>query len=205
MAPGMVGVADQGDAVEMGQRLGKFMGSFMREMKTTPERSESDDAASRYPQRDSRRYYNAPESGRDYGPDNHRRNGTDGNGQRNTEYRFLPLYDPWGADRRGGDGWETSARSPYPEAVPYGWASGPYMGAGDYDWMRTRGYYGAGLAPWEAYDRGPDPRGERRWRDPSYYDPDFDPRYSEPAQGAPAPAWSSPWSGGGRRGGGPWW
>lgn len=211
MAPGMVGVGDQGDAVEMGQRLGKFMGSFMREMKNPNEGVASDERSTRNSQREYRNYRDRDDP-RDFESDP-RRNRNEGEAQRrNSEsLRFVPLYDPWGAEDRGNPlldydswgGYNGSSRygsyersGPYERSEPYR-DVGPYGWAADQNWNSGRGYYGAGLAPWERQELGPNPRSERRWRDPSYYDPDFNPKVSDPTDGAygPLPWQATPRSG----------
>ncbi|MBF0628066.1 MAG: hypothetical protein HQL91_07580 [Magnetococcales bacterium] len=203
LSPGMMGVADQGDATEMGQRMGKFMGSFMREMKNAPERGDANEgwraeSRGREPVESRRGNWRDDEETR-----------RSGRGEQPREVlRYVPLYDPWGADRGAPymeqELWGGSpyyGRTPYPgrgawnEPGPYGWAA-------DQNWERGRGYYGAGLAPWETHEPPPDPRTERRWLDPSYYDrpdPRVDPAWEEPPGQRPY----GPWSGGGRRGS--WW
>ncbi|MBF0180140.1 MAG: hypothetical protein HQM03_08960 [Magnetococcales bacterium] len=215
MAPGMMGVADQGDAVEMGQRLGKFMGSFMREMKNTPEGVE------RAPRAPEREYHSYPESRRDVDPrDRERDYDRRGEATRVVPQYVTPPYDPWGAGRGttpllDNDPWGSgsgsysnrSYSSPYygPGGTlsgPSGWGDSAPSQWAEQEWRRSRGYYGAGLAPWEYHDQGPDPRAERRWRDPSYYDRDYDPRDREATDGAYGHP--SPWSGGYDRGS-RWW
>lgn len=229
MTPGLMGASDQGDAVEMGQRLGKFMGSFMREMKTSPERMESDDKSMRQTYREPRHSRDTMDDNRDNwrdyesdAPDRSRRgranardefrDGREGrqelNSSRPPQY-LLPTYDPWGAVDRGNplldyDSWGgPEGRSYNRPGSNYGGYRNPYNGgygpenAADYNWNRGRKYYGAGLAPWESYDSGSDPYAERRWRDPSYYDPEYTPRYTDPGDGGYGPNWQpSPWSSG---------
>ncbi len=217
MAPGMVGVGDQGDAVEMGQRLGKFMGSFMREMKTTPERMDANEQQS---SRNTRQSYRSSPERNEYSQDDEqnfnyesKRNRNESNTQsrNNSTPQYLPLYDPWGVEDRGNplldhDTWGSRYDRPY---SPYGPSSerrsdgyvdgyrstGPYGRAADFNWDRGRNYYGAGLAPWENSEPMYNSRDERRWHDPSYYEPDYNPRYWDHREGPYGPPRNpSPWS-----------
>ncbi|MBF0341788.1 MAG: hypothetical protein HQL95_12635 [Magnetococcales bacterium] len=203
VTPGMTGMADQGDATEMGQRMGKFMGSFMRELKSPNDRADSGEAwrgepRVREPSNDSRRGFWREDE------EQARRS--------NREVtRYVPLYDPWGADRGGWDlenlGSGSSYGRPYPPGYGHGWnESAPYGWGSDPNWDRARNYYGAGLAPWENFTPPPDPREERRWRDPSYYDKP-DTRYVNPPpmeDSQYGPRSTAPWSNwNGRRGS--WW
>ncbi|MBF0271650.1 MAG: hypothetical protein HQL98_06285 [Magnetococcales bacterium] len=200
LSPGMVGIADQGDATVMGERMGKFMGSFMREMKNAPDRTDANEnwrGDSRgSPSVDAQR--------------NRDRDNSNARGEPREVLRYVPLYDPWGADR-GNPYLETEMwggpygthRYPAPssnwnEPGPYGWAA-------DQNWYRGRGYYGAGLAPWESHEPPQDPNAERRWHDPSYYDrQDPAAAYGPPPPEDPsAPRAYAPWSNGSRRGN--WW
>lgn len=200
--PGVMGATDQGDATEMGQRMGKFMGSFMREMKPPQEQTGEGwrgEPRMREPV-DGRRSH-------EYDPAARR-------GEPREMYRYMPLYDPWGVAERG---------SPYPEWELWG-GNSPYHGrshppgygnpwndpgslgwAATGDWDRGRGYYGAGLPPWDTHEPPLDPRAERRWHDPSYYErPRLGPGYRLPEdEPQAAPRSYRPWSDGYRRGS--WW
>ncbi|MBF0190496.1 MAG: hypothetical protein HQL99_05020 [Magnetococcales bacterium] len=198
LSPGMMGIADQGDATVMGERMGKFMGSFMREMKNAPDRVDTNEGwrggqpaeALRQPDRDNR-------SGRGEEP--------------REVLRYVPLYDPWGADRGNPylepGVWGGPYGSPHYQGRSPGWNEpGPYGWAADQNWNRGRGYYGAGLDPWESQEPPPDPYTERRWHDPSYYN-----RQEPPAGYGPhtwedphAPRAYAPWSNNGTRRGN-WW
>ncbi|MBF0296223.1 MAG: hypothetical protein HQL96_13625 [Magnetococcales bacterium] len=214
MSPGIMGVADQGDAVEMGQRLGKFMGSFMREMKNSPEGVE------RAPRGAEREIHPYPENRRDADPRDRDYDRRGGEAARVVPQYVMPPYDPWGAARGtaplmdndpawGGSGYSNRHQysSPYYGQGGYwpgptGWGDSAPSVSAEQEWRRSRGYYGAGLAPWEYQEPGLDPRAERRWRDPSYYDPDYDPRDRDATDGAYGHP--SPWSGRNDRGN-RWW
>ena len=152
----------------MGQRFGKFMGSFMREMgapgmpKGVPSASATgrvgrEPVPPREPMRE--RAYQAPLRDRE-----HRRYEREGDfrrersrGRQDSPY-YAPSYDPWGA---------------------YSWGRRPFRdddwgGVGSWaerDWARGRDYYGAGIAPWEnrrwGYGGGP---GRSRWGDGGHGD-----------------------------------
>ncbi|MBF0437883.1 MAG: hypothetical protein HQL93_02055, partial [Magnetococcales bacterium] len=177
MSPGMMGIADQGDSVEMGQRFGKFMGSFMREMKNPSERTDSDESNRRDNYRSTREPTN---SYRDREMDSRRDRYVEGDQRGHNEtLRYVPLYDPWGADRGNplmdSGGWNSTYENPYQRRGSYR-DPGPYGWAADRNWDSGRSYYGAGLAPWEMNEPQPNSRSERRWFDPSYYDRDYDHR-----------------------------
>ncbi|MBF0614422.1 MAG: hypothetical protein G8237_05795 [Magnetococcales bacterium] len=207
LKPNMMGIAaDQGDATEMGQRMGKFMGSFMREMKNNPERNEPGEG---WRGENRNREYMEPSRRGYWREDEEGQRGYRGEGRE--VIRQVPLYDPWGATSNpylmepelwGGNPYYGRPHHPYRN----GWSEpGPYGWAADYNWERGRGYYGAGLAPWETYEPPHDPRSERRWHDPTYYDqPPDSPREFAPWREDPygggrgyGPHW------GGRRGS--WW
>ncbi|MEO5347039.1 MAG: hypothetical protein H7834_11765 [Magnetococcus sp. YQC-9] len=202
MAAGM----DQNDPMEMGERMGKFMGSFMREMKDPQERLDSGEGWRGVPR------MREPADSRRSGWGDYDAGGRRGEPREGT--RYMPLYDPWGVTNRGSplpesELWGSSpsyyGRSHYPgygnpwnDPGSYGWAA-------NRDWDRGRGYYGAGLTPWEAYELPPDPRAERRWYDPSYYEaPSYGPGYRLPGDEPSAPPRAgNPWQYGSHRGG--WW
>lgn len=127
-----------GELQDMGERFGRFMGSFMQEMGKSGakrdagvtggvdgNRGSAGASDGRYaPQADERRY----------GP-------VEGNGRNVYRYRTpVPMYDPWGANQWGY--WN----SPLMEYDPWGSSSSH----ADWDWERRRNYYGSGaIAPWE--------------------------------------------------------
>ncbi|MBF0261755.1 MAG: hypothetical protein HQL97_07990 [Magnetococcales bacterium] len=200
----LVGATDQGDAVEMGHRLGKFMGSFMREMKTPQEQATGEGVRGEPRMRE-------PTDGRRGTWSEYDQGGR--RGDQREMYRYMPLYDPWGMTERGSPypEWELGENRPYygrPNSPGYGnsWNEPGSLGwAAINDWDRTRGYYGAGLSPWEAREPPPDPRAERRWHDPSYYEPPrMGPGYRLPEdEPQAAPRSYRPWNDGYRRGS--WW
>ncbi|MBF0214402.1 MAG: hypothetical protein HQM00_12735 [Magnetococcales bacterium] len=178
----------------------------MREMKNTPERGDSaegwqGEGRSREPATSRRGSWRDDEE-----------SARSGRNEREV-LRYVPLYDPWGATERGNPYAESElwgnhpyGRSPYyhPGDRPSGNEPGPYGWAADYSWDRGRGYYGAGLAPWEAYEPPPNLRSERRWLDPSYYDHQESGPYYGPGEEGYAPRAYAPWSGSGSRRGN-WW
>ncbi|MBF0110900.1 MAG: hypothetical protein HQL76_17170 [Magnetococcales bacterium] len=145
----------QGELQEMGERFGRFMGSFMKEMGQSAGRKDlvAPDGLNR---KDG--LHGAPGVANDRGAeglDDARVRG-DGTGRVfsgndvNSGGRglrregFIPRYDPWGADRWGGG---------------YGVWNDSRAHA-EWDWEMGRNYYGSGaVAPWE-HDRrwlgGPD-------------------------------------------------
>ncbi|MBF8271688.1 MAG: hypothetical protein HW380_793 [Magnetococcales bacterium] len=124
----------------MGERFGKFMGSFVQEMGQTAANRDKGGGTSAGGEGLE---WNRRGSGRGEWGSNFRgeeRNAPWDRGRGRSYRGAVPMYDPWGANQWGY--WN----SPLMEYDP--WMSS--SARADRDWEAWRGYYGAGaVAPWE--------------------------------------------------------
>lgn len=186
----------KGELQDMGERFGRFMGSFVQEMGQAAVKQETDPTSRLGSRRatEGRQTWGLSDAGREregWRSGSLSDGSSDvGNGQRRARYRSsFPAYDPWGAQDWGYR--DSPIRSYDPWGSPAGYA--------DWDWEMGRGYYGSGaLAPWEhdprdggVYGPGRDWRTNRYDGDFNAINPDggYGKRYDGPSSGWGGRSW----------------
>lgn len=170
------GGSRKGEMAEMGERFGKFMGSFMQEagrsgMGRETGTSEGRDAGS--PGRsgyDGRNYDYQQGERPGEKPGERRPSSVDDRELRygaSRRYPPVPTYDPWGASP-----WSRWDSVPVIDHDP--WVSSSTFA--DWDWARRKRYYGSGVVgPWELPGPGWSGTHEPYWRGGGGYDPGYYP------------------------------
>ncbi|MBF0133691.1 MAG: hypothetical protein HQL75_14030 [Magnetococcales bacterium] len=166
----------KGELQDMGERFGRFMGSFVQEMGQAAVKQDPN-ATSRLDgsrENGDRRVWDRNDVSREGWRSglSDDRSGDVRDAQRGSRYRSnVPTYDPWGVRDWGYGSVPTRRYDPWGSTAAYA----------DWDWEMGRWYYGAGaLAPWErdaldgrgGYDGSSSGWGGRPWGGDGY-DPGY--------------------------------